>query len=355
VSTIEGNLPFPQHDTTVALAMAVPAVGEEADDWRARNLAESLLHALLTQQPGALAAIDDAASTLPAASPRFATRLRTLRGLFGPVPARYPSPRTTSTDLPWPPPHVRRHAIAFAHLADHAHTPSPTGPPPTPSGAAEVAADLDRTAYLRPFGHTGHHCVDVCISADLVWREWLMNGHTPMLAVAFKPPSPNETAQRPALQLHNGTHMDHLAELAEHSGPSAARKLQFGSGLVVAESVAMTVEITTLADATQDVPLRASLHHMLIDRLSRLPGLVRWGLAELPGSPSMHQAAAVTHGEFAALPTLACTYIAGPFRLAARDFEHPLIPPRLRAALRARWATTMVLHQSAAPSPYSTS
>jgi hypothetical protein len=69
--------------TLLALAMDVPASGVEADDWRARNLAELLVQAAVTGDAALVAKVDRAVEDIPAASARFAWRLAALREIAG--------------------------------------------------------------------------------------------------------------------------------------------------------------------------------------------------------------------------------------------------------------------------------
>ncbi|MBB5156112.1 hypothetical protein [Saccharopolyspora phatthalungensis] len=277
----------------LGLAIDVPVSGREADDWRARNMAELLLAARTSGDPSLVSAVDDFVSALPPVYSRFADRLRRMRGFLADAPANYVRDRIQDPAPPWPRPAVRARAVQLARFVDGCAPEGWDEQQSEPANAAEVSAELDRNAPTRVLGRTGHRCRDTDLPAELVWREWLVDNDVPTLIV-----------------------------------------VQFGEGLVVAEAVAMACEFIALADTGTSALYRESLRRLAINRLRRLPWISEWGARMLPGSPTMAQvvrSAAVD--EFAALPALAEAYIAGPFDLADRGFDHPLIPPVLRSAL----------------------
>jgi len=387
----------------VALAMGVPAHGPQAAAWQVRGLAELTLQAVTTGEAPLLAAVDAAAATIPTAP--FADRLAELRRHAGPVPARYPVPCPAAPPAP-PPPAVLEAARRLAAVIDAAtgglaaDGPAMYGTAATadsdtadgdaasggvatqgavsgvevPLDVATVDGDLTRLAAVRPFGRPGHACRPLTVDSRLVWRGWFLLDRTPVFCVPAKPMTP--TAAAMMFGLHVGVHLDHLAVLAAARGPATAARLQFGAGLLVAESVAMAVELSLLADPASALGAseRRFLTAAAVDRLSRLPGIEAWGRLAAPDSPAMAAACAAASAgspgrsagwsgrsawppgessrsasasaaspsgsaaEFAALSTLAAAYVAGPFRLAARGFAHPLVPAEARHALLAGWA-----------------
>jgi hypothetical protein len=427
----------PAASRVTALAMDVPARGPEAAAWRVRGLAESTLQALTLQELATgmeaplLAAVDVAAATILAAP--FADRLVELRRYAGPVPAGYPAPCPPAPPAP-PPRAVVEAAQRLAALLDTVTAGMASWPGTVGSGAVNgadpacgstpnggtassgpqagrgagttwpasgttepaatqaageaavplevstVAADLDRLAAIRPFGRLGHACRRLAVDPRLVWRGWLLLEETPVFCVPAQPLTP--TAAAMMFGLHVGVHLDHLAELSAARGPAIAARLQFGAGLLVAESVAMAVELSLLADPANALGAseRRFLAAAAVDRLSRLPGIANWGRRAAPDSPAMAAACAAASagspagsarlpggsarvpggsaggsggsaGEFAALPTLAAAYVAGPFQLAARGFEHPLVPAEVWHALVARWAAVERAEQAVYAAP----
>ncbi|MGW3471685.1 hypothetical protein ACWDKQ_25225 [Saccharopolyspora sp. NPDC000995] len=322
-------------DVLIRLATNVPATDTEADDWRARNMAEVLLAARTLRDPLLVSAVDDFVLTSPPVYSRFADRLRRMRGFLADAPADYVEDRKQDPGPPWPRPAVRARAAQLARFVDSC-TPEGWDEEHTePADAAQVSAELDRNARTRVLGRTGHHCVDTDLPAELVWREWLVDNNRPTLVVVAKQRTAVTRVVRWGLHLHMASHMDHLAELTEHSGPAAATQLQFGEGLLIAEAVAMACEFIALADADRTSALyRESLRRLAVNRLRRLPRIAEWGAAALPDSPTMAEVVhSVAVDEFTVLPTLAEAYVAGPFDLADQGFDHPLIPPKLRTAL----------------------
>jgi hypothetical protein len=308
----------------VRLAIQVPAVGDEAASWRVRNLAELVLQALCTGSGELLAQVDAAAATVGPAEPRLVTRLRAVRAEAGAVPASYPRARSGPAEVR----PIGRQALAAARqLTALAEAPAPghTGDRPVrPVTAADVRAHLDRLACLRPFG-LGHQCRALLLANGAVWRSWFLDGSTPVFAFPCHPRPTGAAAMM--YGLHVGVHLDHLAALVATRGARVAARLQFGRGLLVAEAVAMAVELATLVDPLARLARaeREFLRQAVGDRIARLPGL--------PAA----SATSAGRSEFVALPTLAESYVLGPLRLARRGFQHQLIPPYVRDALMGAW------------------
>ncbi len=320
----------------VRLAMEVPARGREADDWRTRGLAEVLVHAAVTGDGALVDAVDEAVAHVPNATPRFSDRINRLRAMWGAVPRGYPGPSAARPLAPATPLEVQRAAVTMARFADN-HVPRAVAGdgPPSLTDATRTEWWLRRTAPLRGCEPESGVCVDTELPSDLLWRAWLLDGMTPVLAV----PSGRHTDVEVAMMsgLHVGFHLDHLAALVATGRVGAATRLQFGAGLLIAESAVMAAELAALADREHVAEAqRAFLWRAVVDRLSRIPGIEHWGRAALPGSQTM-AAATVVHPEFHTLPTLAAAYVAGPFRLAARGFRHPLLPMSITGFLDSRW------------------
>lgn len=256
-----------------------------------------------------------------------------------PTLAGYPEARAGAPPAaPAPPPEVRAAAVKMARLADrHAPRRPYVAGGRRLAGAAEVRAMLDRLAHARLGTQHRHRCVPVPVGSGLIWRGWFLDAAGPVLAFAPLPQPPAEVAMMQGF--HSGVHLDHLGALVSEGRPEAARRLQFGRGLLVAESAAMAAELIGLVGGGSiDQEERAFLHASLLDRLARLPRIGEWGPRAAPGSAAMRAAAGRANHEFATLPTLAAAYVAGPFLLAERGFRHPLLPAEISRSLAGRWA-----------------
>jgi hypothetical protein len=311
----------------VRLAMRVPAVGDEAASWQVRNLAELALQALCTGSGELLAHVDIAAATVGPAEPPLVARLRAVRAEAGAVPGSYPRVRRKPAEVRPAGPQALAAARQLARLAGRVSTHGQTGEHQVRLvTAADVRAHLDRLACTRPFG-LGHQCRPLLLAKGAVWRSWFLDGSTPVFAF---PCHPHPTGAAAVMYgLHVGVHLDHLAALVATRGAHVAARLQFGRGLLVAEAVAMAVELATLVDPlAQLAPAeREFLRQAVGDRIARLPGP--------PAAPASGSSAG--RREFVTLPTLAESYVLGPLRLARRGFQHQLIPPHVRDALVGAW------------------
>jgi hypothetical protein len=345
------------------------AARQRSADLRLRGLAELLVQAHATNDSLLVGAVDDAVGRLRGAgSARFAERLRAVRALFGPVPVAYDDAVARAAGAPragtaatadaraaagargpaWarraPGPEVRAAVGALVRWADEALPEPgriPCADPGVPCDAALAADLIERYGPARPAGlaHRGA-CRSLAVPLALTWRTWWWHGSGPMLGV----PGWTLSAGRSAVMfgLHAGAHLDLQWWSAVERGPSAAVGLEFGAGLIVAESVTMAVEYS----ASARVPaLRPYVRQGLVGRLARLPRLARWGPAAVPDSAIMaaaveaaEAAEATGDAEFGALPRLAAAYTAGPVLLAWRGFSHRLVPGALRGPLRSHWS-----------------
>jgi len=114
-------------------------------------------------------------------------------------------------------------------------------------------------------------------------------------------------------------------------GPAAPSPAEFGTGLLMAESYAMAVEILAAVECILAEEGHAvwQLGAGLIERATRLPG----GSDPAP--------------EFADLPTLAEVYVRGPLEVLTGDAVRAL-PEQIADSLRARWRSACAAYPPAA-------
>ncbi|GAA1021067.1 hypothetical protein Aple_058120 [Acrocarpospora pleiomorpha] len=295
-------------------AMAVPASGAEAAAWTVRGWAEVALGCALLGR-----AFDGLDQVIRAAGIRHggpaATRLRALRALGGRVPPSYPDAGDPGPVAPIGPEVWRLGQLVAEFCAA-----VPMGPPAGLSrGRDSARGQLRWGERYRPEPARGHRIVRGDAYAGMVWRTWLRlptrNGSENVL-VAVGRPEP-EPRRRVWLGIHEGAHLDRLA--------AVDGELEFGAGLLAAESYAMAVEFVALLEAAADgqVELARWLRLGLLERVGRLPGFD----GRIPQARGFHAP------ELVPLPTLAATYVTGPLSLLCAPGDTPL-HARWRAALQ---------------------
>jgi len=304
----------------------------ETASWILRGMSEAALFAVA--QSHAIEPLDDAVGALGArgrrGDPKFAARLRELRTILGPLPSAYQSLGRDWSPQPRPGPPDTQKATAYCRLADLVDR---SGPPP--SGQAVSAADghgraalLDRDRW-RPGAHptAGVRFVRTDIDPSLAWRVWTRAADgVPVIVLVAEKLTP--TVNDVWWGIHNGTHLDHISHL-EATGHDAT-VIEYGHGLLAAESLAMSVELLAGLE-TSDSGVARVVWEGLVERLARLP------VPDVASSPTAEAARNATDQEFTALPTLARAYTTGAVELLASGFHHPLIPVAYRTALVDRW------------------
>ncbi|WP_459803317.1 hypothetical protein [Herbidospora sp. RD11066] len=284
-------------------------------------------------------AVDRAAAMIEKGPTLFVERLRALRAYAGPVPRRYPVPSYERRDIA-PARKTVEAVVALGKLIDSIEVIRPaTGQVRTPARLSDVAAALDQMKSIRPLSGGVHRCRRVTVDRTLVWRGWFGQSGSPVML--FVEQDLAQVELELMYGLHAGTHLDHLTEVLQSTGPAAAARLEYGSGLLVAESVAMAAEFIAFASQKHELAeqARSFLRRSLIERIARIPNLRDHLPPESRFSPAVCDAMDLTPAhEFAALPTLAGSYVSGPFELARRRFRHPLIPPACAEALTRAWA-----------------
>jgi hypothetical protein len=131
--------------------------------------------------------------------------------------------------------------------------------------------------------------------------------------------------------VHDGSHLDHLAIFPSN----LPAPIEYGEGLLLAESLVMSLELLAAAEAlvTANSRVQSRVRVGILERVGRLTGVF---------TDSDLIQAALRMGverdvEFAALQTLARAYVTGPFALIARQFNDPLIPDTVANELISRW------------------
>ncbi|SDG79174.1 hypothetical protein SAMN05421505_10838 [Sinosporangium album] len=358
-------------------ATRVPADGEEAEAWTVRGWAEVALGCAVLGVAEGFAGLDEVVRAHGVRrGDRHAVRLRALRGRAGAVPGFYPEhaalrPRRAVSPPAW------RMCGLLGEFCDQVMTISASAPTggaagrggsrggeeggvgrgvrpvrSTPSGAVTEAEEHLRWGErLRPSPVGGYAVVVRPDCGGAVWRTWLRvprgAGMADVLLEAPRRATPE--ARRIWRGVHDGAHLDHLAAVGgERLAPS---RIEFGEGLLVAESYAMAVEILALVQCALGGRARdaAVLRAGLRERMARLPGHDRLPRPMPYGTAGRAASPAPAEG-LDALPLLAETYVTGPLTLLAGtdDVPEELLPGRLADALRRRWAWACAAHPAAA-------
>nr|WP_062331728.1 hypothetical protein [Herbidospora sakaeratensis] len=275
----------------------VPASGAEAAAWTVRGWAEIALGCALLGP----AAFDGLDAVVQATGVRHggpaADRLRALRARCGPVPRGYPD---AADPGPVDPPGEETRE-ACRRLAAWCAT-IPDG-----SGRSRPVRDPLRWGERhRPHATRDVTAVDGSRFAGLAWRTWmrLPGEHGPITVVVEGTHRAPEPRRRVWRGVHDGAHLDLLAACGD--------EVEFGRGLLAAESYAMAVELVALAE-TADPVVRRVLKQGVRERIGRIAG----------------------HPELGLLPTLAAAYVTGALGLLEGGAGG--VPEELAEPLRARW------------------
>ncbi|WP_157555693.1 hypothetical protein [Herbidospora yilanensis] len=291
----------------------VPASGAEAAAWTVRGWAEIALGCALLGP----AAFDGLDTVVLATGVRHggpaAGRLRALRARCGPVPRGYPDAADPGP-VAAPGEETReacRRLAAWCAVIPDGH------------GRSRPVRDHLRWGERhRPNATRDVTVVDGSRFAGLAWRTWMrLPGQRGLITVlvdgTHRAPEPRRRVWR---GVHDGAHLDHLAACGDD--------IEFGRGLLAAETYAMAVELVALAE-TPDPVVRRVLKHGVLERIGRI----------------------ADHPELGGLPTLAAVYVTGALRLLGGEAEG--VPEELREPLRARWvrATTGATRHRPSPVP----
>jgi hypothetical protein len=320
-------------------AARVPVGQAEGDAWTVRGWADVAVGCLAlepdmtgsaSRREGAFSGLDDVIGVVRVASAGHnAARLRQLRRLAGPVPQWYPRAHPVTGAIR----QVRRIAWRaadligwFGELLMLAAAGLPCAEPIPLVSALQLAWGV----RYRPSPGGAHVTVRLPVSRRLARRTWMC---LPGLGatIADVPSTATPLAQQIWRGIHEGAHLDHLAVLAG-SGAAAPSPAEFGTGLLVAESYAMAVEILAAVECVLAGEGQAvwQLGAGLVERATRLPG----------GSAAT--------AEFADLPTLAEVYVLGPLEVLAGGAAGHALPAEITGALRARWLAACAAYPPAA-------
>lgn len=327
-------------------ASDVPAVGAERASWITRNLTELAL--MLEVDEGPVEVLDElvAAHDLRLAGQHHAERLHRLRERRGPVPDGYPRGAPGGdTDPDERAASLRAQVVGAAHailrFAEQLPESLPDGPEPRleVTGGRGEAAVAARAAW-RPLPEPSrpHSFVDVAIPSELIWRAWMV---LPVRGITTVVPRQEltQTEMDVWMGVHDGIHLDLLACF----DTSTTTPVEFGSGLLVTEALAMSGELLAGAEALAagDLTTQATVRVELIERVGRL-------LSELtepgPCADLVLRLGVTADLEFPTLPTVARAYVVGPIRAIGGGFRDPLVPESVRAAFRGRWARAERAH-----------
>ena len=327
-------------------AVKVPAANGEAVAWTVRGWADVAVGCLALDGPapagsrgsaphlpGAFGGLDEVVRIVPVVSGgQHAARLRWLRELAGPVPLWYPDVRPVAGPIRGVGRFIWQAADLLARFGDDLMM-TGAGLPWRASSPLSSARQLAWGARYRPSPSDAHRTVRLPVNRFLARRTWmcLPGPAGPGPAVAEVPSTASPLAQQIWRGIHEGAHLDHLSALTALD-PAAPSPAEFGTGLMIAESYAMAVEILAAVECVLAEEGHAvwQLGAGLIERATRLPG----GSDPAP--------------EFVDLPTLAEVYVRGPLEILTGGDAARALPQGIAGSLRARWRSACVAYPPAA-------
>ncbi|NJP33750.1 hypothetical protein [Micromonospora thermarum] len=308
-------------------AADVPAVGAEAELWTVRGWVDVAVGCAVVGSAATVVGLDDVVrETGVSYGWRFAQRLRLLREQWGPVPRWYPEcgPAPVEADGA-----DRREAVRASRIvADFCDALAAVrGPDKPATWPADTGELICRATRYRPSPTRAFRVVECDIDPGLPGRMWMRLPQGATVLHLTRRPLGRAAIVRTGI--HEGAHLDHLL--------AAPGPIEFGAGLLAAESYAMAVEILAAAEcaARGEAELTAMLRAGLVERVGRLPGGIPERAARGWPSAALRAALATGSSRFAGLTTLADTYVVGPLRLLAG--RTPILPPELEQGLGRRW------------------
>ncbi|SDY98895.1 hypothetical protein [Tessaracoccus flavus] len=316
----------------IRLAIALPdgLSTVERASWAVRGLAEiALFNIALDRESDEIdMAVAELGDLVRFADPRFADRLVQIRALIDSPPSKYMSIGSDWTpDSPSATPD--KSLRAFCRIADAIFEGSDGpqhGPPVSAADGSAKTAMLERD-WWRPASKPTHgvNFVPTSVPPSLTWKVWTYSAEPTVIIVDEKLTVPMGDIW---WGVHNATHLDQIKHVAD-AGRNP-NEIEYGEGLLAAESLAMTVEMLAGLEG-RGTPAARVVWEGLAERLARMP------IPSELSSPTVVQARQLADPEFGALPTLASAYTTGAIRLLESRFEHELIPPTLRESMLVRW------------------
>ena len=347
-------------------AVTVPAADAEAAAWTVRGWADVAVGCLALdgpalsgsapRRPSAFGGLDEVVRAVPIVSGgRHAARLRRVRELAGPVPPWYPDARPVAGPIRGVGPFTWQAADLVARFGEELMM-TGAGLRWSASCPLSSARQLAWGARYRPSPSDAHHTVRLPVDRFLARRTWMcLPGRAGLVPlVAEVPSTASPLAQQIWRGIHEGAHLDHLAVLARGDdpaslatcgggprppregmtalGPAVPSPAEFGTGLLIAESYAMAVEILAAVECILAEEGHAvwQLGAGLIERAARLPG----GSDPAP--------------EFTDLPSLAEVYVRGPLEVLTGGGAARALPEQIVGSLRARWRSACAAYPPAA-------
>ncbi|GAA1507893.1 hypothetical protein GCM10009677_45760 [Sphaerisporangium rubeum] len=328
-------------------ATHVPAAGREAAAWRTRGWAEIAFAglALAEHDEVAVEAFRGLDEVVRRVGIRYAgchaTRLRALRALAGPLPPYYLAAGRAAHPVaacvsPGRSPALWDACRAIGEFCDAVAEACP-GEPSTGGTRQDAAADLRWGERHRPSPCGAYTIVRTDRCGGLAGRCWmrLPSPAGPRNVYADVPRRAAPLQERIWRGVHEGAHLDHLA--------ATPLGVEFGYGLMAAETYAMAVEVlaTVSCVLAGDLEEARWLRVGLAERVGRLPGYGAWLASAGPVPAALRAAATRPSPDFAPLPRLAAVYVRGPLLLLGGHDLGPLapyLPASLTGPLLDRWA-----------------
>ena len=250
-------------------AVRVPAVNAEAAAWTVRGWADVAVGCLALAGPappgsgprhsGAFGGLDEVVRAVPVISGgQHAVRLRRVRGLAGPVPPWYPDARPVAGPIRAVGPFAWQAADLVARFGDELMM-TGAGLPWRASCRLSSARQLAWGARYRPSPSEEYRTVRLPVNRFLARRTWMClpgrPGPEPELGpvIAEVPSTASPLAQQIWRGIHEGAHLDHLSAPTA-LGPAAPSPVEFGAGLLIAESRALVLVGRQVLAAPRAVP-----------------------------------------------------------------------------------------------------
>jgi hypothetical protein len=298
------------------------------------GLAGSAPQPACRDEPGAFSALDEVVGSLRVTfGGQHAARLRQLRRFGGPVPPWYPDTRPVAGPVRGIREVVWRAACLLGEFGKRLIA-AAAGLPHDAALPLVSARQLAWGIRYRPSPSQDHVTLRLPVSRRLARRTWmcLPGLPGPGTAIAEVPSTATPMAQQIWRGIHEGAHLDHLSSLARFGRPRAPSPGEFGTGLLIAESYAMAVEILAAVECILAGEGHAvwQLGAGLVERATRLPG----GSNPAP--------------EFADLPTLAEVYALGPLEVLAGGPATAALPADIATSLHDRWRNACAAYPPAA-------